>query len=87
MWPRESRHLNLAASAVGMDLKKYENGNRILAQALSRAYGGFPTNSLVAITHRWTGAEAAMSVSHAYRRQHASQRMDQGAARTAENRL
>jgi hydroxymethylpyrimidine pyrophosphatase-like HAD family hydrolase len=40
------RRLNLAASAVGMDLKKYENGNRILAQALSRAYGGFPTNSL-----------------------------------------
>jgi trehalose-6-phosphatase len=42
-----TRHLNLTASAAGMDLKKYENGSRMLAQALSQAYGGFPTNSLV----------------------------------------
>jgi hypothetical protein len=41
------RHLNLTASAASMDLKKYENGSRVLAQALSQAYGRFPTNSLV----------------------------------------
>jgi hydroxymethylpyrimidine pyrophosphatase-like HAD family hydrolase len=41
------RNLNLAASTAGMDLKKYESGNRLLALSLSRAYGRSPTNRLV----------------------------------------
>jgi len=41
------RRLNLASSAVGMNLKKHDNGARLLAQALSRAHGRFLTDGLV----------------------------------------
>jgi hypothetical protein len=40
------RHLNLPGSAVGMDLRKHNNGSRMLAEALSQAYGRSPANSL-----------------------------------------
>lgn len=38
MWPRRVGHLNLSRSAAGMDLRKHNNGSRLLAEALSRAY-------------------------------------------------
>jgi hydroxymethylpyrimidine pyrophosphatase-like HAD family hydrolase len=41
------RRLNLSGSVAGMDLNKYDNGIRMLAQALSRAYGRFPATNLV----------------------------------------
>ena len=40
-------HLNLTGSAVGMDLKKHNNGSRVLEKALSRAYGQFLTDRLM----------------------------------------
>jgi len=39
--------LKLPGSAAGMDLKKHDNGSRLLAQALSRAYGRFPADRLM----------------------------------------
>jgi len=39
--------LNLTASAAGMDFKRYNNGSRTLAKALSRAYGQFLTDLLM----------------------------------------
>ena len=41
------RHLNLTGSAAGMDLKRDNNGNKVLEKALSRAYGRFPTDRLM----------------------------------------
>jgi hypothetical protein len=41
------RRLNLTASAAGMDFKRYNNGTRILARTLSRAYGHILTDLLV----------------------------------------
>lgn len=39
--------LNLTPSAVGMDLKKHNNGARVLEKALSRGYGLFATHLLM----------------------------------------
>ena len=41
------RHLNLAASAAGIDLKRYSNGSRVLEKTFSRAYGRFFTDLLM----------------------------------------
>lgn len=38
------KRLPLDASVARMDLKKYANGNSVLAQVLSRAYGRFPAD-------------------------------------------
>ena len=36
-----ARRLNLTSAATSMDLKRHNNGSRLLAKALSRAYGRF----------------------------------------------
>jgi len=41
------RRLNLAASAADVELKRYNNGIRVLEKALSRAYGRFLTDLLM----------------------------------------
>ena len=41
------RHLSLSGSAAGMELKKYNNGARVLQKTLSRAYGRFLTDKLM----------------------------------------
>jgi hydroxymethylpyrimidine pyrophosphatase-like HAD family hydrolase len=41
------RRLNLAASAAGIDLKRYDNASRLLEKAFSRAYGRFPADLLM----------------------------------------
>ena len=41
------RRLNLPDSASGMDLKRYNNGHRLLENAFSRAYGRFVTDLLM----------------------------------------
>jgi hydroxymethylpyrimidine pyrophosphatase-like HAD family hydrolase len=41
------RGLNLAASATGIDLKRYNNASRLLEKAFSRAYGRFPADLLM----------------------------------------
>ena len=42
-----ARRVNLDGSAAGMNLKKHDNGRRVLEQALSRAYGRFPADRLM----------------------------------------
>jgi hydroxymethylpyrimidine pyrophosphatase-like HAD family hydrolase len=39
--------LNLAASAAGIDLNRYNNASRLLEKAFSRAYGRFPADLLM----------------------------------------
>ncbi|MGC2078940.1 MAG: HAD hydrolase family protein, partial [Xanthobacteraceae bacterium] len=41
------RRLNLATSAAGIDLKRYNNASRLLEKAFSRAYGRFPADLLM----------------------------------------
>lgn len=41
------RHLKLAASAAGIDLKRYSNGSRVLEKTFSRAYGRVFTDLLM----------------------------------------
>ena len=42
-----TRRVNLGGSAAAMDLKKHDNGRRVLQQTLSRAYGRFPADRLM----------------------------------------